>query len=83
LTGWIANCAKRRPIRATVLLVATLLASVAAYLLSDGGRFVIEGVNRMIGMSPLMVIGIATIFSILVMAAGVAAALVKNRELQS
>jgi protein-S-isoprenylcysteine O-methyltransferase Ste14 len=70
-------------IRATVLFVATVLASVLAYFLSDGGRFVLEAVERMAGMSPLMVIGIGAIFGILVMAGGATAALVKNRELQS
>lgn len=77
----------RRPrlqmVRAAVLFVATLLASLAAYFLSDGGRFVVEGVTRMIGMSPLMVIGIGMLFGVLVMVGGVTAALFKNRELQS
>jgi len=70
-------------IRATVLFVATLVASILAYYLSDGGRFVTEAVVRMVGMSPLMVISIGVIFSILLMAGGVAAALLKSRELQS
>jgi hypothetical protein len=77
----------RRPrlqvIRATVLFMATLVASLLAYVLSDNGRFVVEGVLRMVGMSPLMVIGIGTIFGVILMAAGVVAALFKNRELQS
>jgi hypothetical protein len=70
-------------VRAAVLLVAALLASVVAYFLSDGGRLVVEGVTRMVGMSPLMVIGVGILFSILVMVGGVTAALFKNRELQS
>jgi hypothetical protein len=74
---------RSQAIRATVLFVATLVASILAYVLSDGGRFVTEAVVRMVGMSPLMVISIGVIFSILLMAGGVAAALFKNRELQS
>jgi protein-S-isoprenylcysteine O-methyltransferase Ste14 len=66
-----------------VLLLATLLASVVAYFLSDGGRFVVEGVVRMVGMSPLMVIGIGIMFSMLLMAGGVTAAVFKNREMRS
>jgi protein-S-isoprenylcysteine O-methyltransferase Ste14 len=85
--GVLQKLPARRPrlqtIRATVLFVATLLASVAAYFLSDGGRFVVEGVTRMIGMSPLMVIGIGVMFSMLLMAGGVTAAVFKNREMRS
>ena len=85
--GVLQKLPARRPrlqmVRATVLFVATLIASIVAYYLSDGGRFVTDGVVRMVGMSPLMVIAIGAILGILVMAGGITAALFKNRELQS
>lgn len=85
--GVLRKLPVRRPrlqmVRASVLFFVTLAACLLSYLLSDGGRFVVEGVVRMAGMSPLMVIGIGAVLGILVMAAGVTAALFKNRELQS
>ena len=70
-------------VRATILLLATLVASALAYVLSGGGRFVTEGVVRLMGMSPLMVIGIGGLCGMLIMAGGVIAAVSRNRELQS
>lgn len=77
----------RRPslqrFRATILLGATLVASLIAYLLSDGGRFISDGVVRMARMSPLMILLIAGIVGALVMGVGVVAAVSKNHELRS
>lgn len=77
----------RRPrlqlFRAIILLGVTLLASIVAYFLSDGGRFISDGMMRMAGMSPIMILAIAAIVGVLMMAAGMAAAISKNHELRS
>ncbi len=77
----------RRPslqrFRATILLGATLVASLIAYLLSDGGRFVSNGVLRLAGMSPLMILLGAGVVGALVMGVGVVAAVSKNHEFRS
>ena len=77
----------RRPrlqlFRATILLSITLLASILTYFLSDGGRFITDAIMRMAGMSPMMILAIGAIGGICVMAAGMAAAISKNRELRS
>lgn len=77
----------RRPhlqlFRATILLGVTLLASILAYFLSNGGRLISDGMMRMAGMSPIMILAIVAIVGVLVMAAGVAAAIFKNHELRS
>jgi hypothetical protein len=65
----------RRSVRATILLGITVVASVAAYLLSGGGRFVVEAIYRLTVMPfALLVLG-AIIAGVLVMAAGVGAAM--------
>ena len=77
----------RRPrlqlFRATILLGVTLLASIVAYFLSDGGQFISDGIMRMAGMSPIMILAIAAIVGVFVMAAGMVAAISRNRELRS
>jgi hypothetical protein len=76
----------RRPrpqlFRAIILLSVTLLASVLTYFLSDGGRFITDGIMRVAGMSPMMILAIGAIASMFVMAAGTVAAIRKNRELR-
>ncbi len=76
----------RRPrlqaFRASILLGAAVIASMVAYLLSDEGRFVSEGMVRMAGMSPLMILSLAMIIGILVMVGGVAAAISRDRGLR-
>ena len=68
--------------RSAILLSVTLLASVAAYFLSGGGRFISDGVLRVAQMSPIMILAIGAVLGVLVMAAGMAAAISKNRELR-
>lgn len=74
----------RRPrlqrFRATILLGATLIASLVAYLLSDGGRFISNGIIRMASLPPLVILAIATVAGVLVMAIGIVAALSKNQN---
>jgi protein-S-isoprenylcysteine O-methyltransferase Ste14 len=77
----------RRPrsqlFRAIILLSITLLASILTYFLSDGGRFVTDGIMRMAGMSPVMILAIGAIAGVFVMVAGMASAISKTRELRS
>jgi len=73
----------RRSFRGPILLAITLLASVLAYLLSDGGRFLVVAVTRMTTLPTLWLFVLALGSGILVMAGGVIAAISKTRELQS
>ena len=76
----------RRPrlqaFRASILLGASVIASMVAYLLSDDGRFVSEGMVRMASMSPLMILFIAMGLGVVVLAGGVAAAGSRDRGLR-
>jgi type IV secretory pathway TrbL component len=73
----------RRSFRSAILLAITLLASVLAYLLSDGGRFLVVTVTRLTTLPTLWLFILALSSGILVMAGGVIAAISKTRELQS
>jgi hypothetical protein len=53
------------------------MASVAAYLLSGGGRFVVEAIYRLTVMPFALIVLGAIVASVLVMAAGVGAAMSK------
>lgn len=65
--------------RAAILLGVTLAACVAAYLLSGGGWFIAEETTRM-AMMPITLIWVcAAAATVLVMGAGVFAALSKTR----
>src|SRR4029434_3939066 len=72
-----------RSIRGAILLTVTLLASVLAYLLSDGGRFLVVEATRLTTLPTLWLFVLALGSGILVMAGGVIAAIAKTRELQS
>ena len=62
----------RYSLRAVILLGLTVVASVIAYILSGGGRFIAEGVTRFVFL-PLWVIWLcAAGATILVMAGGLA-----------
>ena len=78
-----ARRASLQRFRATILLGAAVIASMVAYLLSGGGRFVSNGIVRMAGLSPTMILGIAMIAGMLVMAAGIIAAISKDHPLRS
>lgn len=69
--------------RPLILIGATLLASLLAYILSEGGRFVWVDVTRLSALPPvwLFVLIIASGFS--VMGGGFAAAMSKMHSVQS
>jgi uncharacterized protein DUF5056 len=67
-------------LRGTVLIIAALVASVLAYFLSGGGRFVDELIVRLFALSPMWLLGVAGAAGIIVGALGLGAALVKSRE---
>jgi hypothetical protein len=69
--------------RAMVLLGVTLLASVIAYVLSDGARFVSTGLLKVAAWSPLALLMLTLGTGILGTALGVVAAISKSQELQS
>jgi hypothetical protein len=73
----------RRSFRGAILLTITLLASVLAYLLSDGGRFLVVEATRLTTLPILWLLVLALGSGILVMAGGVIAAISKAREVQS
>ena len=72
----------RRSFRGAILLATTLLASVLAYLVSDGGRFLVVEATRLTTLPTLWLFALALGSGILVMAGGVIAAISKTRELQ-
>ncbi|PYK06619.1 MAG: hypothetical protein DME66_03965 [Verrucomicrobia bacterium] len=72
-----------RSLRGAILLAATLLASALAYLASDGGRFVVVAMERLATLPALWLFALAFGSGILVMIAGVIAAIAKASELQS
>jgi hypothetical protein len=74
---------RRRSFRGAILLTITLLASVLAYLLSDGGRFLVVEATRLTTLPALWLFVLALGSGILVMAGGVIAAIFQTRELQS
>jgi anti-sigma factor RsiW len=73
----------RRSFRGAILLAITLLASVLAYLISDGGRFLVVEATRLTTLPTLWLFVLALGSGILVMAGGVIAAISKTRQLQS
>jgi hypothetical protein len=72
----------RGSFRGAILLAVTVLATVLAYLLSDGGRFLIVTAARLMALPPLWLFIMALASGILVMAGGVIAAISKAREVQ-
>ena len=73
---------RRQPVRAAILLGATLAASLIAYLLSGGGEFVSQGVMKMGQLSPLVLLFAAATFVLLATGIGVIATFSNNRDLQ-
>lgn len=65
--------------RAIIILVATVLSAVVAYFASGEGWFVREAVARALTFPPLVVLGIASGCGLLVLAAGLWAALTRQR----
>ncbi len=74
----------RQPLlRSAILFGATVLASFLAYVLSDGGRFISNGIARMAGLSPVMLMVVALLTGLLVMSAGIVAAVSGSHEARS
>jgi hypothetical protein len=72
-----------RSLRGAILLGITLLASVLAYVISDGGRFLVVAMARLTTLPAFWLLALAFGCGILVMAGGLVAAMSKTRELQS
>ena len=75
--------ARRQRVRAVILLSATVLASLLAYLLSGRGRFVGDGVMRMGQLSPLTLLYVSAAVGLLMTGIGVAAVLSRDRDLRA
>ncbi len=73
---------QHQSLRAIILLGVTLLASVLAYVLSDGASFVRVNVARVTQLPLLWVLSLALASGLLVTAGGCFAALSKMRELR-
>lgn len=72
-----------RSLRTAILLCATVVASVVAYVLSGGGAFLRETAAFLVAMPLSTVCALAGVSALLVMVAGAAAAVSKSRELRS
>ena len=68
-----------RHLRAAILLGATLVASIIAYLISGGGAFFANAAEFMVAMPFLTICGIALLCGLLITAAGASAAFLKAR----
>ena len=67
-------------LRAPILLGLTLLSSVLAYVLSDGGQFVTAAMLRVAAMPPLVLLMLCCAAGAIVAAAGGVAAVAKTRQ---
>jgi hypothetical protein len=72
-----------RSARPVILIGMSLLASAVAYVLSDGGRFVVVGITRLTVLPSLWIFLLALGAGILVMTGGLVAAMSKTSELRS
>jgi hypothetical protein len=70
-------------LRAAILLGTTLLASVLAYIVSGGGRFVGVTIERLAGLPALWVFVLALASSLVVAAVGATAAISRERLLRA
>jgi hypothetical protein len=70
-------------LRAAILLGMTFLASVLAYVVSGGGRFVSITLERLAALPALWVFVLALASSLVVAAAGAVAAISKGQPLQT
>jgi hypothetical protein len=71
---------RRDSLRAAILLGITLLASALAYVVSDGGRFVTVGVERLAILPMLWIFALALASGVVMTGLGVAAAISNNRK---
>ena len=72
-----------RSLRTAILLCATIVATLVAYVLSGGGAFLGDTAAFLVAMPLGTVCALAGICALLVMVAGAVAALSKARELRS
>jgi hypothetical protein len=70
-------------LRAAILLGMTLLASVLAYVVSGGGRFVSVTIERLATLPALWVFVLALATGLVISAVGATAALSKGRALET
>ena len=70
-------------LRAAILLGMTLLASVLAYVVSGGGRFVSVTIERLAALPALWVFLLALASSLVVAAVGATAAISRERVLRA
>jgi hypothetical protein len=70
-------------LRAAILLGMTLLASVLAYVVSGGGRFVSITLERLVALPALWVFVLALISGLVIAAVGATAAISRERGLQT
>jgi hypothetical protein len=77
--------AKRRDqsLRSIILIGLTALGSALAYVLSDGGRFVVIEMSRLATIPTLWLFAVALGSGILVMTGGLIASISKTTDLQS
>jgi hypothetical protein len=70
-------------LRAATLMGMTFLASVLAYVVSGGGRFVSVTIERLAALPALWVFALALASSLVVAAVGATAAISRDRVLQN
>jgi hypothetical protein len=70
-------------LRAAILLGMTFLASVLAYVVSGGGRFVSITVERLVTLPTLWVFALALVSGLVVAAGGAMAAIFRGETLRS
>jgi len=85
--GFTAGVLKRLPaapapkrLRGAILIAATIVASVLAYFLSGGGRFVNDYVLELSHLSMQWLLAVTLVAGIVVGALGLTAAVFKTRE---
>jgi anti-sigma factor RsiW len=74
---------RRQPVRAAILLGASLIASLVAYIFSGGGRFVSQGIIQMEQLGLLRLIYVAAGVGVFAMGVGIFAAVSRTRDLQT
>ena len=70
---------QRRSYRALILFGVTLLASVITYVVSDGGKFIGAGIDRLAGLPLLWILALTLTCSLILTSIATAAALAKTR----
>jgi len=70
-------------LRAAILLGMTFLASVLAYVISGGGRFVGVTIERLAALPALWVFGLALASGLVISAVGATAAISRGRVLEA